>query len=128
MKHAAIQAMKEIQSLQETEIIQLVDAKKMLLILSINKRLFTTLKSYNINNAHAVIYQKQIRNKLDYSLQEEKRSTQGITPSDPLAMVMYALVISPLIQKLRINEPNVKQVCFTDDSTAAGKVKVVRKW
>ena len=84
--------------------------------------------SCNINNAHAVINQIQIRNKLDYSLQQEKRSTQGITQSDPLAMVMYALIISPLIQKLRINKPNVKQVCFTDDSTAAGKVKAVTKW
>ena len=41
---------------------------------------------------------------------------------------MYALAISPLIQKLKIDEPNAKQVWYADDSTAAGKVKAVRRW
>ena len=49
---------------------------------------------------------------------EEIRSTEGITQGDPLVIAMYALAISPLIQKLKM--------WFADDCTSAGIVKAVR--
>ena len=50
----------------------------------------------------------------------EIKSTEGITQGDPMAMAMYALVIAPLIKRLRAVEPDVKQTWFADDATAAG--------
>ena len=124
---AAIHAMKEIQSLQETEVILLVDANNAFNTINRqaalhNIRIICPAISTILNNT----YQKPIR--LFITGGEEIRSTEGITQGDPLAMAMYALAISPLIQKLKIDEPNAKQVWFADDSTAAGKVKAVRRW
>ena len=49
----------------------------------------------------------------------EIASTEGTTHGDPLAMAMYALAISPLINKLKQLYPNVKQVWYADDATGA---------
>lgn len=50
-------------------------------------------------------------------------SSEGITQGDPLVMAMYALAVTPLIKRLRSEEPNVKQVWFADDSTTVGKIR-----
>ena len=39
-----------------------------------------------------------------------------------MAMAMYALVVTPLIRRLYEVEPDVKQIWFADDATAAGKL------
>ena len=49
----------------------------------------------------------------------EISSTEGIRQGDALARAMYALAIIPLIRRLREEDPEVKQVWFADDSTAA---------
>ena len=102
--------------------------QKMFLIPSIEKWLCTTLESYilAISTILSNTYQKPIR--LFVTGGEEIQSTEGITQGDPLAMAMYALAISPLIQKLKVNEPNVKQVWFAEDSITTGKVRTVRIW
>ena len=46
----------------------------------------------------------------------------GTTQGDPLAMAVYTLAIKPLIDKLRDTVPDPRQVWFTDDATAAGKL------
>lgn len=47
-------------------------------------------------------------------------SSKGTTQGDPLAMVMYALAMKPLIGKLQSDAPNVKQIWYADDVNGAG--------
>ena len=44
-------------------------------------------------------------------------SSEGTTQGDPLAMAMYALAI----------KPDVKQVRFADDATAAGRLRALQQ-
>ena len=56
-------------------------------------------------------------------------SSEGITQVTPcLWRCIYALAVTPLIQRLRSEEPSVKQVWFADDSTASGKIEGLRRW
>lgn len=58
----------------------------------------------------------------------EIASSKGTTQGDPMAMTMCALAIKPLIDKLRVLEPSVKQVWFADDATAAGRLASLYQW
>lgn len=62
----------------------------------------------------------------------EIKSTEGTSQGDPLAMAMYALAITPLINKLIQMKPDVKQVWFVDDGktmfTTAMVAKFYRSW
>ena len=53
-------------------------------------------------------------------------SQEGTTQGDPLAMAMYALAVTPLINKLQ--DPNVKQVWFADDASASARLHSLRNW
>ena len=55
-------------------------------------------------------------------------STEGITQGDPLAMVMYALAIVPLIKQLRAHVPEACQAWFADDATAVGPLSSFFQW
>ena len=55
-------------------------------------------------------------------------STEGTTQGDPLAMAMYALVVTPLIRYLCSSDPAVSQVWYADDATGVNKCTVLRKW
>lgn len=58
----------------------------------------------------------------------EIESTEGTTQGGPLAIAMYALAITPLIQNLKEEEPGVKQVWFAYDATAAGRLRMLLQW
>ena len=58
----------------------------------------------------------------------EITSTEGTTQSDPLAMAMYVLAITPLISQLRHSCPYVHQVWYADDATAASTSRQLRLW
>ena len=58
----------------------------------------------------------------------EIMSTEGTTQSDPLAMAMYALAITPLIHKLKTACPCVQQVWFADDATGAFSCRNFNTW
>ena len=58
----------------------------------------------------------------------EISSTEGTTQGDPLAMGMYAVAITPLIHQLRQSKPDMLQVWFADDATAAGSLDSLLKW
>ena len=58
----------------------------------------------------------------------ELASTEGITQGDPLAMAMYALAVTPLINSLRYHQPDVSQAWFADDATAAGQLTPLLQW
>jgi len=53
----------------------------------------------------------------------ELSSTEGTTQGDPLAMAMYALAVTPLIR-----QPDISQVWYADDATAAGKLRSLFEW
>jgi len=53
-------------------------------------------------------------------------STEGTTQGDPLAMVMYAINVLPLINALR--ECDVNQTWFADDATAGGSLNDLSGW
>ena len=52
----------------------------------------------------------------------ELASTEDATQSNPLAMAMYALAVTPLINSLCHHQSDVSQAWFADDATAAGQL------
>jgi hypothetical protein len=57
----------------------------------------------------------------------EISSQEGTTQGDPLSMPLYALAITPLIQKLKEHVP-VQQAWYADDAQGAGKLFALRRW
>ena len=53
-------------------------------------------------------------------------SSEGTTQGDPLAMVMYAVGILPLIR--RLNQLTVSQVLYADDAAAIGQLQHLHQW
>ena len=53
-------------------------------------------------------------------------SQEGTTQGDPLAMAIYTLAVTPLINKLQ--DPNVKQVWFADNTSASARLHSPRNW
>jgi len=43
-------------------------------------------------------------------------------------MAMYALAVTPLIQALRHCQPDISQVWYADDATAAGRLQSLSQW
>ena len=54
-------------------------------------------------------------------------SEEGTTQGDPLAMSLYALATIPFINHLS-NVPDVKQVWYADDVSAADHLTSLRSW
>ena len=124
---AAIHAMKEIMSSDETQAVLLLDASSA--FNTINRQaalhnigVICPSTSTVLNNT----YQTPVR--LLVTGGGEIESSEGIIQGDPLAMAIYALAITPLIHKLRSEEPTVKQVWFPDDSSGGGKIVALRRW
>ena len=121
---AAVHAMKEIYTSEETDAILLVDASN----------------AFNTVNRQAALHNIQalcpavatiLNNtpiKLIISGEGEIESSEGTTQGDPLAMAMYALAIRPLIDRLGDLTHGTKQVWFADDSTAAGSLDALHHW
>ena len=55
-------------------------------------------------------------------------SQEDTTQGDPLAMPFYTLATRPLIDSFTQDSPDVKQIWYADDATAAGKLPDLRKW
>ena len=60
----------------------------------------------------------QSPNRMFISVRGEVLSSEGTTQGDPLGMVMYALAVIPLINKLQELHVSTSQVWFADDATA----------
>ena len=55
------------------------------------------------------------------------KSAEGTTQDDPMAMAMYAIGITSLIQRMgRIN--STKQVWYVDDSIASSSLQDLLQW
>ena len=57
----------------------------------------------------------------------ELNSAEGTTQEDPLAMLMYAISLQPLISLLH-NRSTAKQCWFADDATGEGPLEEVKQW
>ena len=55
-------------------------------------------------------------------------SMEGTTQGDPLAMAMYTLAVTPLIDQLKASCQEVRQVWYADDATGASTVRGLRLW
>jgi hypothetical protein len=53
-------------------------------------------------------------------------SQEGTTQGDPLAMAMYALAISQLINELK--DADTKQVWYADEASTGSKLAHLRTW
>ena len=53
-------------------------------------------------------------------------SQEGTTQGDPLAMAMYAIAITPLINTLE--SESMKQIWYADDAAAGGKLSHFKAW
>ena len=116
--------MKTVLEDDETEAILLVDASNA--FNSLNRR--TAL--LNIQNrcpAIATTLVNCYREETPLFVGGEKiMSKEGITQGDPMAMALYALATTPLIEDLEMS--SVTQIWFTDDASAGGKLESLRKW
>ena len=124
---AAVHAMREIFTLDDTEAILLVDASNAFNAINRqaalhNIQVICPAISTILSNTY------QVPVKLFITGEGEIASSEGTTQGDPLAMAMYALAIRPLIDTLRDSEPEARQVWFADDATAAGKLATIPQW
>jgi hypothetical protein len=119
--------MKEIESMDQTEAMLLVDATNAFNTLNRKAALHNIgvicpAISTILNNT----YSKPAR--LFVTGGDEILSLEGTTQGDPLSMAIYALAITPLIKSLSQEVPNhAKQVWFADDSTSAGKLSALKR-
>ncbi len=124
---AAVHAMGNIFHGPETEAVLLVDASNA--FNSINRK----AALHNMSIACPSIAQMLIntyRNpvRLFITGSGEIASTEGTTQGDPLAMAMYAIAVTPLIDQLRTSCPGVHQAWYVDDATAASTCRSLRQW
>ena len=84
--------------------------------------LYTYLHNHYQTAAHLFVTER--------SKQELFYSDEGCTQGDPSAMAFYALGTKPLIDTLAnyCDQVNCKQNWYADDSSAIGKLKMVKEW
>lgn len=123
---AAVHAMRTIFEADDTDAVLLVDATNAFNCLNRAAALHNirvvcpTISTYALNT-----YRKPAR--LLITGGQEIKSEEGTTQGDPLAMVMYALSLQPLISHLNI-ESSAKQVWYADDASGAGKLDDIKSW
>ena len=123
----AVHAMRQIFEDSNTEAVLLVDATNA--FNSINRKaalhnisiICPPLAQILVNTYRAPI-------RLFITGSGEIASTEGTTQGDPLAMAMYALAITPLIDQLSSRSPDVHQVWYADDTTSASTCRSLRTW
>ena len=124
---AAVHAMRSIFQTPETEAVLLVDANNA--FNSLNRK--AALHNISITcpplaNILINTYRSPVR--MYITGDGEISSTEGTTQGDPLAMAMYALAITPLINQLKASCPDVKQAWYGDDATGASTCRGLRRW
>ena len=122
---AAIHAIRNIFSQDETEAVLLIDAANA--FNSINREAF-------IHNAKVICpsIATFVENCYSHPARlfilggREIKSSEGTTQGDPIAMLIYAIAIIPLllraVSEIDIKQENAKAVAFADDFTGAGKI------
>ena len=122
---AAIHAMRRIHESQDTEAVILADASNA--FNSLNCEVALRNISHlcpSLSKALINTYREDIPLYIDG---ETTFSQEGTTQGDPLAMAMYAIAITPLINRLK--EDDVKQIWYADDAAAGGKLSDLKtRW
>ena len=124
---AAIHAMKEIFSQEDTDGVILVDASNAFNRLNRKAAMHNlritcpALSTYVIN-----IYRHEAR--LFVTGGEELASMEGTTQGDNLAMAFYAISTANIITSTRFTCPGVKQVWLADDASGAGEISALNEW
>lgn len=124
---AAVHAMRRIFEDSNTEAVLLVDATNA--FNSVNRK--TALHNISIicpALTHILVNTYRAPIRLFITGSGEIQSTEGTTQGDPLAMAMYALAITPLIDQLSSRSPDVHQVWYADDATSASTCSSLRAW
>ena len=124
---AAIHAMRQIFQNDETDAVLLIDASNAF------NRLNRQVALHNIQVTCPVIATYVINTYREHSVLyvaggKKMLSREGTTQGDPLAMAWYSLSTTVLIDSLRAQFSEVKQVWLADDASAAGKIGKLKKW
>ena len=124
---AAVHVMRQFFSEKDVEGVLLVDATNAFNSINRNASLHNIqLICPSFSQILVNTYQAPIR--CIISGEGEITSSEGTTQGDPLAMAMYVLVVNPLIDKLRFDTPETKQVWYADDATGAGNIQNLRSF
>ena len=123
---AAVHAMRSIFNAEDTDAILLIDASNA--FNSLNRAvalhnvtvLCPSIVTYAINT-----YRRHAR--LFIMGGKELQSAEGTTQEDPVAMILYAVSLQPLIAQLQASS-SAKQCWFADDATGSGTLENVMRW
>ena len=116
---AAIHAMKSIFDDDNTQAALLVDATSAFNLVNCQAALHNiSVLCSSFSTILKKTYGAPIR--LFITGEGELSSTEGTTRGNPLAMAMYAIAVTPLINHLHQLQPDISQVWYADDATAAG--------
>ena len=118
---AAIHAIHKIFDDSTTDAVMLVDATHAFNALNREVAL------RNIHTSFPTILTNTYRHDIPLFIGGETiMSQEGTTQGDPLAMPMYALAVTPLIDELR--NAGAKQVWYADDASAGASLNSLRSW
>lgn len=124
---AAVHAVRSIFKAPETEAVLLVNAN--IAFNSLNcKAALHNISTICPSLAWTLINTYRAPVRLFITGSGEIASTEGTTQGDPLAMAMYALAITPLIDQLRARCPEEQQAWYTDDATGVSTCRGLRLW
>ena len=125
---AAVHAMSEMFAEEETDAVLLVDATNA--FNSINRKMMLHNIQYICPAMTVYTYNCYITaSRLFVQGGKEISSVEGTTQGDPIAMPLYAVAITPLLQMIKLDEAHqVRQAAFADDLSGAGKLAKLRNW
>jgi hypothetical protein len=124
---AAVHAIKDIFDAQSTDAALLVDADNAFnslnrAVLLHNIRYLCPPMATYIRNCYS------IPSRLFVLGGTEILSSEGTTQGDPLAMPVYAIGITPLLEVIKSEDARIKHVAFADDLSGAGNLTHLRTW
>ena len=121
---AAVHSMHKIFESPETEAAILVDATNAFNCLN---RQVPLRNIHQLCPSLSTILTNTYREDIDLFIDGESiLSQEGTTQGDPLAMAMYAIAITPLINRLETEL--VKRTWYADDAAAGGKLVDLKAW
>ena len=125
---AAVHGMSEIFAEEETHVVLLVDATTA--FNSINRKVMLNNIQYICPAMAVYTYNCYITaSQLFVQGGKEISSVEGTTQGYPIAMPLYTVAITPLLQMVKLDEAyEVRQAAFADDLSGAGKLTQLRKW
>ena len=112
----------------QTDVLLFVDASNT--FNSINRKVMLHNIQYVCPSMYVYSYNSySVTSRLFVQGGKEIISAEGTTQGDPLAMPMYAVSITPLLNKIKNGDTNdIKHAAFVDDISGAGKIGELRKW